>query len=53
MAFMIAGGATSIPTAIAVYALVRKRVFFWYLLIALIGSALSGLLYQIAASACQ
>ena len=51
MAFMIAVGVTSIPTAIAVYALVRKRVFFWYLLIALTGSALSGLLYQIAASA--
>jgi len=50
MAFMIAGGVTCIPAAIAVYALVRKRVFFWYLSIALSGSALSGLLYQIATS---
>ena len=49
MAFMTAGAATSIPAAIAVFALVRKPVFVWYLFLALTGSALSGILYQLVA----
>ena len=49
MAFMTAGAMTSIPAGIAVYALARKPVFVWYILIALLGSTLSGLLYQIVA----
>ena len=31
-----------------VFALARKPVFLWYLLLALAGSALSGVIYQIA-----
>ena len=46
LAFMTAGGVTSIPAAVAVWALVRRAVFAWYLLLALVGSALAGLLYQ-------
>jgi hypothetical protein len=46
LAFMTAGGVTSIPAAVAVWALVRRTVFGWYLLLALLGSILAGLLYQ-------
>ena len=46
MAFMIAGGVTSIPAAIAVFALVRRTVFVWYIVLALISALLSGSLYQ-------
>jgi len=46
MAFLIAGGVTSIPAAIAVFALVRLPIFALYLAIALIGSTLAGMLYQ-------
>jgi len=46
MSFMIAGGVTSIPAAIAVFALVRRTIFAWYILLALIGALLSGGLYQ-------
>jgi len=48
MAFMIAGGVTSIPAAMAVFALVRRPVFVWYLLISLSGSLVAGFLYQIS-----
>ena len=48
MAFMNAGAMTSIPAAIAVFALARRPVFLWYLAIALAGSAMSGLLYELA-----
>lgn len=48
LAFLTAGAVTSIPAAMAVYALVRRRVFLWYLAIALAGSLLSGYLYQAA-----
>ncbi|WP_282606964.1 permease [Pelagibius sp. Alg239-R121] len=44
--FLVAGGATSIPAAMAVYALVRKTVFAWYLLLAFLGSLLAGFGYQ-------
>ena len=47
LAFMVAGGVTSIPAAIAVWALVRKPVFFAYLAFALSGSFAAGLLFQI------
>ncbi len=46
LAFLIAGGITSIPAAIAVFALVRRSLFLWYLLLALIGSLLAGYSYQ-------
>ena len=46
MAFMIAGGVTSVPAALAVFALARKPLFFWYICLALLGALASGLLYQ-------
>ena len=45
MAFLIAGGVTSIPAAVAVFALARLPVFFAYLTFALMGSVLAGLAY--------
>ena len=42
MAFMTAGAMTSLPAAIAVYTLVRPRVFIWYLVLALLLSMLAG-----------
>ncbi|MCG8512198.1 MAG: permease, partial [Rhodospirillales bacterium] len=49
MAFLIAGGVTSIPAAIAVWALARKQVFAWYILLSLLGGLASGLLFQLYA----
>ena len=46
LAFLVGGGITSVPAAIAVYALVRKRIFFLYLLLAMLGSVASGIAYQ-------
>jgi len=46
LAFLIAGGVTSLPAAMAVHALVRKAVFLWYLVIALTGSLLAGFAYE-------
>lgn len=43
MSFMLAGGVSCIPAAIAVWALVKPRVFAAYLGFALIGSVLAGL----------
>jgi uncharacterized membrane protein YraQ (UPF0718 family) len=49
MSFMIAGGVSSIPAAIAVWALVKPRVFSAYLGLAVVGSVLAGLAWQIVA----
>ena len=49
MAFLVAGGVSSIPAAIAVFALVRAQVFAAYLGFALIGSMIAGLLWMAAA----
>ena len=46
LAFMVAGGVTSIPAAMAVFALVRRPVFMWYLALGLTGSLAVGLTYQ-------
>lgn len=46
LAFLVAGGVTSIPAAIAVFALVRAPVFALYLVFAITGSLGAGLLYQ-------
>jgi uncharacterized membrane protein YraQ (UPF0718 family) len=51
LAFMTAGAMTSIPAAVAVFALVRRPIFLWYLALALLGAGLSGMLYQLAVSA--
>lgn len=47
LAFLVAGGVTSLPAAIAVWALVKRPVFFLYIGIALTGSLASGILFQI------
>jgi hypothetical protein len=49
MAFLVAGGVTSIPAAIAVWALVRRAVFAWYIVLSLAGGLLAGVLYQLYA----
>jgi hypothetical protein len=46
LSFLVAGGVTSIPAAIAVFALVRAPVFVLYLVFALVGSLASGLAFQ-------
>lgn len=45
LAFMVAGGVTSIPAAIAVKALVKTPTFLMYLVLALAGSTLVGIAY--------
>lgn len=45
LAFMVAGGVTCIPAAVAVKALVKMPVFLTYLAIAAIGSVAAGFLY--------
>lgn len=47
MAFLVAGGVSSLPAAIAVWALVKKEVFLLYLGIALTGSFVIGLTFQL------
>jgi uncharacterized membrane protein YraQ (UPF0718 family) len=47
LAFLVAGGVSSLPAAIAVWALVKRQVFMLYLGTALTGSFASGLLFQI------
>jgi uncharacterized membrane protein YraQ (UPF0718 family) len=46
MAFMIAGGVTSIPAAMAVWALVKRATFAWYIFLGLTGSLVAGLAAQ-------
>jgi uncharacterized membrane protein YraQ (UPF0718 family) len=46
LAFLTAGGVTSLPAAMAVYALVKRPVFAWYLALALLGSLAVGYGYQ-------
>ena len=46
MAFVIAGGVSSIPAAIAVWALVKPRVFAAYLGFAMVGALLAGLAWN-------
>ena len=48
LAFLTAGAVTSIPAAMAVFALVRWPVFLLYLGLALTGSLLTGYGYQLA-----
>lgn len=45
MAFLLAGGVTSIPAAIAVYAIARRPVFAAYIGFALLGAITAGLVY--------
>ncbi|MCY4033480.1 MAG: permease [Hyphomicrobiales bacterium] len=50
MAFIVAGSVTSIPAAIAVWALVKPRGFLFYVTAALIGSFSVGILFQLWSS---
>jgi len=43
MSFMMAGGVSCIPAAIAVWALVKPRVFIAYIAIGIVGSVIAGL----------
>ncbi len=43
MSFMMAGGVSCIPAAIAVWALVKPRVFVAYITIGIVGSVIAGL----------
>jgi uncharacterized membrane protein YraQ (UPF0718 family) len=47
MAFLVAGGVTSIPAAMAVWALARREVFLLYIALSLSGAFVSGLLFQL------
>ncbi|MCB1718030.1 MAG: permease [Candidatus Competibacteraceae bacterium] len=49
LAFLLAGGVTCIPAAIAVYALTRLPVFFAYLGFAFTGAVTAGLLFGLVA----
>jgi uncharacterized membrane protein YraQ (UPF0718 family) len=46
LAFLVAGGVTSLPAAIAVWALVKPRVFALYIALSLSGALAAGLLFQ-------
>ncbi|MEM8551362.1 MAG: permease [Pseudomonadota bacterium] len=46
MAFLVAGGVTSLPAAIAVWALARPPVFALYVGLSLLGAFAAGVLYQ-------
>ena len=46
LAFLVAGSVTSLPAAIAVWALAKRAVFALYIGLALSGSLMSGLLFQ-------
>nr|WP_323780759.1 permease [Leisingera sp.] len=47
LAFLVAGGVTSIPAAMAVWALARPQVFALYLGLSLTGAFSAGLLFQL------
>jgi len=49
MSFVIAGGVSSIPAAVAVWALVKPRVFAAYLGYAVVGAVLAGITWQAVA----
>lgn len=47
MAFLVAGGVTSIPAAMAVWALARPPVFMLYIALSLGGALAAGILFQL------
>ena len=49
MSFFLAGGVSCIPAAVAVWALVKPRVFYAYLAIAMVGSLIAGLIWGVIA----
>ena len=46
MSFMLAGGVSCIPAAVAVWALVKPRVFAAYILYGVVGSVIAGLAWN-------
>ncbi len=48
LAFMTAGAVSSVPAAVAVYALVRKPIFMFYILLGVTGSMMTGYVYLLA-----
>ena len=51
MAFVLAGGVSCIPAAVAVWALVKPRVFAAYLGFAFTGSLIAGVIWSFVAAA--
>lgn len=49
MSFMLAGGVSCIPAAIAIWALVKPRVFVGYIAYGVIGATVAGLIWQMLA----
>lgn len=47
LTFMVAGGVSSLPASMAVFALVKRNLFIWYLILGFIGSIFSGFGYLI------
>ncbi len=47
LAFLLAGPVTTIPAMIAVWGIVKRKVFFLYLFFAISGALFSGLLYML------
>jgi uncharacterized membrane protein YraQ (UPF0718 family) len=47
LAFLVAGGVTSLPAAVAVFALVKRPVFALYIGLSLSGAFLAGVLFQL------
>jgi hypothetical protein len=47
LAFMTAGAVSSIPAALAVYALVRRPVFALYIALGFVGSVMAGVGYAV------
>lgn len=50
MAFLVGGGVTSIPAAIAVHAVAKRPVFLAYLGFSVLGALTSGLAWQLASN---
>ncbi len=46
MAFVIAGGVSCVPTAVAIWGMVKPRVFALYVALATIGAVFAGILWQ-------
>jgi uncharacterized membrane protein YraQ (UPF0718 family) len=49
MAFLVAGAVTSMPAAVAVFALVRPPLFAWYVALAVSGATIAGIAFQLYA----
>ena len=47
LAFMIGGAATSIPAMVAVFSIVKRKIFFLYIAYSMVGAIASGYLYRL------